>query len=305
MKNIILIGFLFVFGISNSQKSGTFTDARDGKVYKTVVIGTQMWMAENLNVDRFRNGDTISEAKTKEEWTTALENKHPVWSYNDYDSINGKKYGKLYNWYAVNDSRGIAPEDWHVPTELEFVNLINELGGIIAYDEEGWDNKVADKLKSESSYEIKITYKDIGGYYEEHFVECSNCKNWNSEYRKQVPCHVCKNERGKTVKGKFIPKSKEKVEEKIFTGGWDGSNESGFSALPGGDISQYGQGNTAGSIGNWWSSSTTNDPPKYMIGQSANYLEINWKSYCDFCALKIYYAYKGCGFSVRCLKNNF
>jgi uncharacterized protein (TIGR02145 family) len=265
------------------------------------MIGSQTWMAENLNVDRFRNGDIIPEAKTVEEWTTALRNKQPVWSYNSYDSINGKKYGKLYNWYAVNDSRGIAPEGWHVPSESEFVNLINELGGGDKAAYEDRYHKVADKLKSEPIYEIKITYKDIGGYYEEHFVECSNCKNWNSEYRKKVPCHVCKDERGKTVKGKFIPKSKEKVEEKIRTGGWDGSNESGFSALPGGDMNEYGSGNFAGSIGKWWSSSTTKDPPEYMIGQSANYLQIDWTSWKD--ALKIDYDYKGAGLSVRCLKN--
>ena len=72
MKNIFLIVYLLIIGFSYSQTTGTLTDSRDGKVYKTVVIGTQTWMAENLNVSSFRNGDPIPEAKTNEEWEDAL-----------------------------------------------------------------------------------------------------------------------------------------------------------------------------------------------------------------------------------------
>jgi uncharacterized protein (TIGR02145 family) len=77
-------------------------------------------MSTNLNLDKFRNGDRIPEAKTAEEWKKAGENKQPVWCYYNFDSKNGEKYGKLYNWYAVNDPRGLAPEGWHVPTDLEW-----------------------------------------------------------------------------------------------------------------------------------------------------------------------------------------
>jgi len=70
-------------------------------------------MAKNLNVSTFRNGDAISEAKTDEEWRTAGENKKPVWYYYDNEYSNGEKYGKLYNWYAVIDPRGLAPVCWH------------------------------------------------------------------------------------------------------------------------------------------------------------------------------------------------
>lgn len=89
----------------------TVTDI-DGNVYLTVLIGDQCWMAENLKVTHFRNGDPLSS------W----------WNY-DYDEVNGAIYGKLYNWYVVDDSRNIAPEGWHVPSNVEWQTLADYLGG--------------------------------------------------------------------------------------------------------------------------------------------------------------------------------
>jgi uncharacterized protein (TIGR02145 family) len=87
--------------------------------FKTVKIGNQVWMAENLNVDKFLNGDPIPEAKTEEEWRKAGVNGQPAWCYYDNDPANGAKYGKLYNLYAVNDARGLAPGGWHISTDEE------------------------------------------------------------------------------------------------------------------------------------------------------------------------------------------
>jgi uncharacterized protein (TIGR02145 family) len=72
-------------------------------------------MAENLDGYRFRNGDPIPEARTKEEWSKAS----PAWCYYENDPENGTKYEKLYNWYALVDPRGLAPEGWHVPVKEE------------------------------------------------------------------------------------------------------------------------------------------------------------------------------------------
>jgi uncharacterized protein (TIGR02145 family) len=94
------------------------------KTFGTVKIGNQVWMAENLNVDRFRNGDLIPEAKTSEEWIAFGEKGKPAWCYYENDNEKGKKYGKLYNWYAVNDKRGLAPEGWHTPTITELKTLV-------------------------------------------------------------------------------------------------------------------------------------------------------------------------------------
>jgi uncharacterized protein (TIGR02145 family) len=105
-----------------------YADPRDGRKYKTVKIGNQIWMAENLNVDRFRNGDSIPEAGTNEEWKSAGEKKQPAWCYYDNDPAQGSKYGKLYNWYAVNYKRGLAPKGWHVPSNGNYETLLSTIG---------------------------------------------------------------------------------------------------------------------------------------------------------------------------------
>ncbi|NCU33313.1 MAG: hypothetical protein EOM23_10400, partial [Candidatus Moranbacteria bacterium] len=97
--------------------------------FKTVTIGDQLWMAKNLNVDKFRNGDPIPHAQTAEEWLHAGENGQPAWCYYDNDPANGKIYGKLYNWYAVRDWRGLAPEGWRVPSDEDWEELIDLIGG--------------------------------------------------------------------------------------------------------------------------------------------------------------------------------
>ena len=97
--------------------------------YKSVIISKQVWMGENLNVSKFRNGDVITEAETDEEWVKAGKAGTPIWCYYNFDPHKGLIYGKLYNWYAVNDSRGLAPEGWHIPSNIEFneLNLLAEL----------------------------------------------------------------------------------------------------------------------------------------------------------------------------------
>ncbi len=109
---------------------GQVTDI-DGHKYKTVKIGNQEWMAENLNVSHYRNGDRITEIKDPKAWeVNGYTNRKPAWSYYDNDSANGSKYGKLYNWYAVVDPRGLAPKGWHVATVEDVGILANYLGGM-------------------------------------------------------------------------------------------------------------------------------------------------------------------------------
>jgi uncharacterized protein (TIGR02145 family) len=110
-------------------------------IFKSVKIGDQIWMQENLNVSKFRNDDPIPEAKTDEEWLKANQNGKPAWCYY---SINSKNYGKLYNWYAVNDPRGLAPEGWHIPSYDEWSKLANDLG-----------ENAGSKLKSTTGWKIR------------------------------------------------------------------------------------------------------------------------------------------------------
>lgn len=95
-------------------------------------IGNQIWMAANLDVATFRNGDPIPEAKTNEEWIDAANAKRPAWCYYDNDPVNGKKYGRMYNWYAVNDPRGLAPAGWHIPSLEEWIQFEKSVEGNVA-----------------------------------------------------------------------------------------------------------------------------------------------------------------------------
>ena len=91
-----------------------------------IVIGTQRWMRQNLDVAFYRNGDPIPHITDPVQWANATTG---AWCYYNNDSLMGGAYGKLYNWYAVNDPRGLAPEGWHVPTDEEWTVLENLLGG--------------------------------------------------------------------------------------------------------------------------------------------------------------------------------
>ncbi len=95
----------------------------------TIKIGTQEWLGKNLNVDHFANGDPIPEAKNESEWKTANYFQRPAWCYYNNDPANGQIYGKLYNWYAVTDPRGLAPKGWHIPDYNDFKTLLDFLGG--------------------------------------------------------------------------------------------------------------------------------------------------------------------------------
>jgi uncharacterized protein (TIGR02145 family) len=112
--------------IPKSTKSET---ANKGKNFGTVRIGTQNWATANLNVVTFRNGDSIPEARTNKEWMAAGESGKPAWCYYKNDPAIGLKYGKLYNWYAVNDPRGLAPAGWTLPGEADWAELTYYAGG--------------------------------------------------------------------------------------------------------------------------------------------------------------------------------
>jgi uncharacterized protein (TIGR02145 family) len=111
---------------------------------KVVKIGSQFWMSKNLDVDKFRNGDIIKRVNTANEWLLAESKRLPVWGYYQNDSAKYAKYGKLYNWYAVNDKRGLAPVGFHIPKNEEWDALVKHLGvteaGKKMKSSSGWDN---------------------------------------------------------------------------------------------------------------------------------------------------------------------
>lgn len=94
--------------------------------YSSITIGKQKWMDKNLEVITYRNGDVIPQVNDVNSWAALTTG---AWCYYDNDPANGVIYGKLYNWYAVNDPRGLAPQGWHIPTDAEWTTLANLLGG--------------------------------------------------------------------------------------------------------------------------------------------------------------------------------
>jgi len=109
----------------SNTETGTVTDI-DGNIYKTVKIGKQVWMAENLKVTHYKNGNAIPDVKSNSKWielTTGA-----CCAYNNTEELV-TTYGRLYNGYAVTDTQGLAPKGWHIPTDMEWSELVNFLGG--------------------------------------------------------------------------------------------------------------------------------------------------------------------------------
>lgn len=106
-----------------SGKGGTDID---GNAYTSVIIGKQEWMGENLKVTKYRNGVSIPNVTNGSQWAALTTG---AWCYYSNDAQYNTTYGKLYNWYAVADTKGLAPTGWHVATDAEISTLITYLGG--------------------------------------------------------------------------------------------------------------------------------------------------------------------------------
>jgi uncharacterized protein (TIGR02145 family) len=186
---------------------------------ETLKIGSQEWTTKNLDVSWFRNGDVIPEVKDAIQWASL---KTGAWCYYNNDPKNGAIYGKLYNWYAVNDPRGLAPEGYHVPSDNEWDTLIDYLGG--------------------------ITYG--GGK-----IKTRGSTLWNTPNK-------------------------------------GATNETGFTAIPGGYREDNGISSNIGNWGNWWSSSQNRTMTAWNRSLYYGNSDVNRYGY-----------YKTYGFSVRLLKN--
>lgn len=213
MLSILIVAMIFSFGISSAFSQVT---DKDNNVYQTVTIGTQEWLVENLNVEHYQNGDVIPQVQDAAEWKKLTTG---AWCYYENNTENGKKYGKLYNWYAVTDSRGLAPEGWHIPGDAEFTILDEFLGG-----------------------------RDVSG------GKMRTTTLWEKE------------------KG--------------------GTNESGFTALPGGYCDESGKYKFIGKYGCFWSSTQNNTIAAWIRELHHNITDVKRDTY-----------HKRCGLSVRCVKD--
>jgi uncharacterized protein (TIGR02145 family) len=216
MKRIIYFScLLIIVTLTSCKKSTPSINDIDGNSYKTKKIGTQIWMLENLKVTKYKNGDLIPHVQDSTQWSNLTTG---AWCYYENDPTKGI----LYNWYAVNDSRGIAPEGWHVPSDVEWSTLSDYLGG---------DQTSGNKMKSKSGW--------------------------------------------------------------ISNG--NGSNTSGFSALPGGLRNDIGGFQYRDYFGYWWTSTESSTFSNTWANVCALYFNDDLLD--RFENFKIY------GYSVRCIKD--
>jgi uncharacterized protein (TIGR02145 family) len=215
---IYLIEYIYTGGPAPRCGCGTVSDI-DGNVYRTIKIGDQCWMAENLKVTHYRNGVSISDVTDGNEWAGLASG-----AYCNYGNVPGNAdvYGRLYNWYAVHDNRNIAPAGWHVPTDAEWQTAADYLGGT-------WI--AGGKMKEQGTV------------------------HWASP-------------------------------------NVDATNESGFTALPGGFRTSLGYFGGKGYGGNFWSGTEYD-------GENAWYIEL----YYNHAAAIPYYDFKAIGFSIRCVRD--
>ena len=167
-----------VFSQPKVVNNSEYLTDQSGNTYKTVKIGSNVWMAENFKGKHYSNGDAIDEYMIGS--GLSKEYREPIFCILKNDHY-------VYSWSAITDSRGIAPTGWHVPSKAEWEELISI----------GKNNK---DLRSSSGWPIE----EVGGFYQPK--ECPNCKNWNSEYRRKVACHKCQDTR--QIGSKYFPKEK-------------------------------------------------------------------------------------------------
>jgi uncharacterized protein (TIGR02145 family) len=195
---------------------GTLTDI-DNNVYKTIKIGTQTWMAENLKVTKYRNGDPIPAIPNASAWYNLTSGAYSSYTRSDIPANYAAIYGKLYNYYAITDSRNLCPTGWHIPSVNEWNTLTTFLGV-----------NFAEKLR------------EVG----QHWV--TNQK---------------------------------------------ASNESGFTAVPGGCRNGDGSYSNGGIYAYWWTSSEINTANANMLNLTITNEGITINS-------------KKAGLSVRCVKDS-
>jgi uncharacterized protein (TIGR02145 family) len=223
----ILSTLLFAIAV-NGQSYGTYKDAVNNHNYKTVKIGKYEWMEENLDATRFRNGDIIPEAKTKEEFIKAFLDKKPVWCY---AFTNEKVRSKLYNYWASMDPRGLAPKGWHIPNDDEVGELSSYYDRLdVAFHDSAIKSyndsmnviverkKIAKKISDSIQLAKKALESDTSVLDTDEIVLTREVIEDDVDLLEEKP---------------LIPSRSTNAGIKLRTVGWgEGTNESGFNALP-------------------------------------------------------------------------
>ncbi len=160
---------------------GTMTD-QSGNTYKTIVIGTQTWMAENLRTTKYRNGENIPNVTDNTTWAGLSTG---AYSDIDNDSRNSAIYGRIYNYHVILDTRNIAPLGWHVATAAEWNILVNRCGGWLAagdlLKEKGvthWAAPNSESLNTSGFTAIPNRTRDVTGSWDDTYVAINVYSEW-------------------------------------------------------------------------------------------------------------------------------
>jgi uncharacterized protein (TIGR02145 family) len=199
----------------------------------SVTIGTQEWTTHNLDTTQFRNSDLIPEAASYEEWEAAAENQSPAWCYYQNDPHNGASFGKLYNLYAVNDPRGMAPEGWHIPYLEDWETMINFLGDNANEQLKGGDDWQPDQ-------EMASFLQRKKAEWEEEEEEEEEKEQTNSDVADVIAALFGKSKDRKYEQEEAFEEDDDFEMEDSSTDDADLFNETGFTALPGGGRGQFG-----------------------------------------------------------------
>ena len=156
--------------------------------FKEVKIGEQEWATKNLNLINFRNGEPLFHAKSQDEWFKAFNEKKPAWCFYNFDEIEGESYDIIYNYYAVIDKRNIAPENWHIPGEDEWNDLINYIGKSNNKDIISKKNGGVNKYNFKGRFNGHINYEDEFEFNDNSF------QAWTSTNNERVGCVFVVNE---------------------------------------------------------------------------------------------------------------
>ena len=153
---------------TSTTETETVTDI-DGNIYQTIKIGNQLWMAENLKVTHYQNGDSIPHISSSSVWQN-LESGGRCSYNNEVDSV--QRSGLLYNWYAVADNRNMAPAGWHMPSDAEWQTLVDFLGGgsvagLKTKTTSGW-NDDGNGSNSSGFSALPVGFRTGSGSYSDH-----------------------------------------------------------------------------------------------------------------------------------------
>ena len=156
--------------LNNSNLSNDFAKKNIFNA-QSVTIGNQTWTTTNLSINYFRNGDRIRQVTSKEDWELACINKEPVYAFYDYSKSDNLNYGAYYNYYAINDKRGLAPLGWHIPIykeTAELSNMVMSMPGVSSFsarvlDKESW-KIVEDQYEQNEKIKKAEDKKNYGRY---------------------------------------------------------------------------------------------------------------------------------------------